>query len=142
MDNASAEDANHLYGFGINIGIAFQLRDDYLDVYGNEQNFGKKIGGDILCGKRTFLLINALDRGTASQKQTIGQLLGNVLISDDEKIKAITEIYTQLGIDHLCEEEMERYYEKALLELQAISDAKESKMALQELAAQLMGRTD
>ena len=94
--NASAEDANHLYAFGINIGIAFQLRDDYLDVYGNEQNFGKKIGGDILCGKRTFLLINAFDRCTASQKQSIGLLLGNVLISDDATIIVITVISTPL----------------------------------------------
>lgn len=140
--DANPIDAEHLYQFGINIGIAFQLRDDYLDVYGNEATFGKKIGGDIMCGKKTFLLINALEKGSKSHQQTIKQLLASETIEGKEKVNAITEIYNQLELPALCQEAMERYYNLAMQELQAITTAKTTIEPCVALAQKLMGRND
>ena len=71
LGGASQEDAGNLYAFGINIGLAFQLQDDLLDVYGDTATFGKNIGGDILCNKKTFLLINALRLANKEQAERI-----------------------------------------------------------------------
>ena len=142
MADADEKDANHLYEFGINIGIAFQLRDDYLDVYGNEATFGKKIGGDIMCGKKTFLLINALEKGTKSQQQTIKQLLASKSIEGKDKVTAITEIYNQLDLPHVCQGAMEHFYQKAISELDAITTHKNDKEPFIDLAEKLMGRND
>lgn len=135
-------DAQAIYDFGIAIGIAFQLRDDYLDVYGNEKTFGKKIGGDIMCGKRTFLLINALKHGSVSQRQTILQLLKNNTIGSEEKIAAVTDIYNKLNMPEVCSIAMEEYYNKAIDALSSINQSDDAKAPFIELAKKLMGRLD
>lgn len=139
LGNATEEDAQALYDFGIAIGIAFQLKDDYLDVYGDEKTFGKKIGGDIVCGKRSFLLISTLKTCSVSQRQTILQLLNND-IRDEEKISAITDIYTQLNMPKICEFEMDNYYEKALYSLSKMNKTPEEIAPFAEFAHKLMGR--
>ncbi len=139
LGNASEEDAQAIYDFGIAIGIAFQLKDDYLDTYGDEKTFGKKIGGDIISGKRSFLLVYSLLNCSVSQRQTILQLLNNK-VRDEEKIAAITAIYNQLNIKEVCEEEIDKYYQQALDALQKISKTTDELAPFAEFAHRLAER--
>lgn len=140
VGGANGDDAQNLYDFGIEIGIAFQLRDDYLDAFGDEKTFGKRIGGDILCGKKTFLLIAALNRADEKQRTEIKRTLADRHLPNDEKIAAITATYQQLGIPKICEEQINARYQQALAALRRISGAKSSLQPFVDLAAKLMGR--
>ena len=106
-------DAEVLYRFAERIGLAFQLQDDYLDVYGDPAVFGKKIGGDILCGKKTFLLINAYQRADAATRAVLLDLLADRQLPAAEKVQAVTDIYNRLGIPQLTLEAINRYYDEA-----------------------------
>lgn len=140
VGGASEKDADLLYNYGIEVGIAFQLKDDYLDTFGDEKTFGKRIGGDILCGKKTFLLINALDRANDAQRTEIRQTLADKNLPEAEKIAKITDIYQQLDIPKLCEEAIEARYQQAVAILHKISDAKNSLQPLEKLAEKLVDR--
>ena len=142
IGGASDDDAQHLYDFGIAIGIAFQLKDDYLDTFGDEKSFGKRIGGDIVCGKKTFLLINALTQSTNDDRLLIQNTLADKLMPDEQKIRTITAVYEKLEIPSLCEKAMSEYYNRALLALTKITGNKNDKQPFMALAQQLMGRTD
>ena len=142
IGGASDDDAQHLYDFGIAIGIAFQLKDDYLDTFGDEKSFGKRIGGDIVCGKKTFLLINALTQSTNDDRLLIQNTLADKLMPDEQKIRTITAIYEKLEIPALCEKAMSEYYNRALLALTKITGNQNDKQPFMALAQQLMGRTD
>ena len=142
IGGASDDDAQHLYDFGIAIGIAFQLKDDYLDTFGDEKSFGKRIGGDIVCGKKTFLLINALTQSTNDDRLLIQNTLADKLMPEEQKIRTITAIYEKLEIPALCEKAMSEYYNRALLALTKITGNKNDKQPFMALAQQLMGRTD
>ncbi|NLI72006.1 MAG: polyprenyl synthetase family protein [Bacteroidales bacterium] len=143
LGGGNDEDASNLYDFGKAIGLVFQLKDDLLDVYGNEQNFGKKIGGDILCNKKTFLLIHALKKSERKNAEELNYWLNN---NDenlgDKKIKVVTEIYNRLNIREACEEKMNYYYRKALDNLDKVQVPKAKKSELQKLAENLMHRID
>ncbi len=140
---AGEEDAQNLYDFGINIGLAFQLKDDLLDVYGDEASFGKKIGGDILCNKKTYLLIHALEQATTESKKELNNWLN---ISDekfsDEKITSVTKIYNQLGVRTICEDKMLEFYTMAVANLEKVSVSDIKKQELRNLASKLMSRND
>ena len=110
---APEADAEVLYRFAERIGLAFQLQDDYLDVYGDPAVFGKKIGGDILCGKKTFLLINAYQRADAATRAVLLDLLADRQLPAAEKVQAVTDIYNRLGIPQLTLEAINRYYDEA-----------------------------
>ncbi len=141
LAEASDEDAQAIYDFGIAIGIAFQLKDDYLDTYGDEKTFGKKIGGDIASGKRSFLLVSTLKLCSKSQCQTIKQLLDvENHIRNEEKIIAIVDIYDKLGVSNICQEEMEKYYNQALECLNRINKTEEELATFVNFAKKLMGR--
>lgn len=140
LAGASEEEQRDIYDFGMNVGIAFQIWDDYLDCYGDEKTFGKKIGGDILCGKKTFLLVQAMINGKASQQQTIRQLINNNNILPEEKISAIINIYTQLDMPLMCEKAMDEYFEKAMESLSRIKKSEAEKEPFVEFAKRLMGR--
>ena len=142
IGGASDDDAQHLYDFGIAIGIAFQLKDDYLDTFGDEKSFGKRIGGDIVCGKKTFLLINALKQSTNDDRLLIKNTLADKLMPEEQKIRTITAVYEKLEIPSLCEKAMSEYYNRALLALTKITGNKNDKQPFMALAQQLMGRTD
>ena len=142
IGGASDDDAQHLYDFGIAIGIAFQLKDDYLDTFGDEKSFGKRIGGDIVCGKKTFLLINALTQSTNDDRLLIQNTLADKLMPEEQKIRTITAVYEKLEIPTLCEKAMSEYYNRALLALAKITGNKNEKQPFITLAQQLMGRTD
>lgn len=115
MADAPAEDAEALYKYGECVGLAFQLQDDYLDVYGDPAVFGKKTGGDILCNKKTYLLINACQKADSSQLADLEYWLGvrEGMYNPEEKIAAVTELYNQIGIRQLCEEEIKAYFDEA-----------------------------
>ena len=140
VGGATETDAQNLYNFGIEIGLAFQLRDDYLDAFGDEKTFGKRIGGDILVGKKTFLLITALHRADNELRTKIKQTLADHRLPDDEKIATITATYQQLGVPKICEEQVNARYQQALAALKQISGAKNSLQPFITLAAKLMGR--
>ena len=137
---ASAEDASYLYDFGVQLGLAFQLQDDYLDVYGDSNVFGKKIGGDILCNKKTYMLINALQRANESQRTELNRWIDATEYAPQEKIKAVTDIYDAIGIRELCHQKIESYFQAANMSLQNVQVDDARKEILRSFADSLMGR--
>ena len=140
LGGATKEDAEHLYRLGESIGLAFQLRDDYLDVYGDPKVFGKKVGGDILCNKKTYLYINALRLADKEQRAALDYWATATDIVPEEKIAAVTAIYTALGLPEMSRDIEERYYLRAQASLEALSVAEEKKQVLREFMAALMER--
>lgn len=140
LADAPKEDAEMLYLFGMYIGIAFQLQDDLLDVYGNPKVFGKNIGGDILCNKKTYLLIKALERANPKQQRELEHWLSAVNVQPAEKIKAITELYDSIDVKACCENKIREYYEKGMECLEAVSVVEEKKKELKNLMKKLMFR--
>ena len=143
IGGAGEEDAQLLYDFGINIGLAFQLKDDLLDVYGDEETFGKKIGGDILCNKKTYLLIHALEMANGKEAIKLQKWLN---ISDpelaNEKIRMVTSFYNNLGVKTICEDKMQYFYSKAIAKLEKVSVLENKKHELRNLAEKLMFRQE
>ena len=140
LAGATAEDAENLYNFGMHIGVAFQLQDDLLDVYGDPEVFGKKIGGDILCNKKTYMLIKALNRADEKQHAELNRWLNAEAFQPTEKIEAVTEIYNQLNIRNICESKMREYYTFAMESLAAVAVAEDRKKELKNLVKLLMYR--
>lgn len=140
LGDASQEDTQKLYDFGIKMGLAFQLQDDFLDVYGDSKVFGKNIGGDILCNKKTFMLITALSLADKEQKAELEQWISCADFCPDEKIKAVTELYNKIGIGRLCEEKINTYYTEGLTLLDSISLSAEKKEELKTFVCHLMNR--
>ncbi|WP_148371594.1 polyprenyl synthetase family protein [Bacteroides bouchesdurhonensis] len=140
LAGASVEDATNLYNFGMHIGVAFQLQDDLLDVYGDPEVFGKKIGGDILCNKKTYMLIKALERAGEKQRKELKQWLDAEAYKPDEKINAVTTLYNELNIRGVCENKMREYYTLAMESLKAVTVAEEKKKELKNLVKLLMYR--
>ncbi len=140
LADAPKEDAEALYRFGENLGLAFQLQDDYLDVYGDPAVFGKKIGGDILCNKKTFMLINALLHASEKDRAELQQWLESKDCNPDEKIKAVTALYTKIGVDRMTKERMNAYYVEAEACLAKVSLPEQRKQMLHGIALELMGR--
>ena len=140
LAGASAEEAQKLYDFGVKMGLAFQLQDDWLDVYGDPKVFGKNIGGDILCNKKTYMLITALELADASQREELERWLNATDYVPAEKISAVTAIYNNIGIGKRCEEMVETYYSDGLAVLESIALPEERKQALKDFACSLMNR--
>ena len=135
---ASAEDAENLYNYGIHVGLGFQLMDDLLDVYGDSSNFGKKIGGDILCNKKTFLFINALL--SEEVKDDLISWVNKENYDAAEKIKAVTAIYNKLNLKQKSEDLINDYYKRAVTCLDKVSIDASRKKELYKLAESLMTR--
>lgn len=135
---APEKDLTNLYDFGINIGLAFQLMDDILDVYGDPKTFGKRIGGDILCNKKTYMLITALnDDKSGNLKSWIDKKEFN----EEEKIKAVTALYNNLNIKGKAEQKVEEYYKKAIKSLDDVAVHIDTKQELYKLASNLKTRS-
>lgn len=142
IGGADDEDAQNLYAFGENIGLAFQLMDDILDVYGDEKTFGKKIGGDILCNKKTYLLIHALHKAEGAVAGQLDALLKGAAGTPEEKIEKVTAIYTTLGVKRIAEDAMNAYYHAAIEALAKVKVADDRKSVLLLLAKNLMNRKE
>jgi Geranylgeranyl pyrophosphate synthase len=140
IGGASSVDADLLYEFGEKIGLAFQLNDDLLDVYGDPAKFGKVIGGDITCNKKTFMLIKSLELANYQQKAQFESWISKTDFDREEKVAAITALYDEVGIRSLCVEKTNLYYEKAITALNMVNVTSERKAELFSLAEKLMYR--
>ena len=140
MADAPESDQDNLYKFGEQIGLAFQLQDDLLDVYGDPKVFGKAVGGDITCNKKTFMLINAYNRANDEQRAELDKWINAKTFDRNEKITAVTKIYDEIGIRALCEEKIEYYFNRAKTYLDAVSVAQEKKLEMMEYSDRLMKR--
>ena len=137
---ASDADANALYAFGEKVGLAFQLQDDLLDVYGDPKVFGKAIGGDITSNKKTFMLINAFNRADAETRAELERWTTATEFDPAEKIAAVTEIYNRLGIDKLAEQRIKEYFEQSRQHLDELSVSDDRKAVLREYTERMMNR--
>jgi geranylgeranyl diphosphate synthase type II len=137
---APAEDCDLLYRFGESVGLAFQLQDDLLDVYGDFDTFGKRIGGDILCNKKTYMLIKALEGADETQRRQLEHWIDAKEYNPDEKVAAVTSLYNEIGVRALCEELINKYFEEARQVLDKVSLPAEKKEVLWQYALGLLGR--
>lgn len=137
---APAEDCDLLYRFGESVGLAFQLQDDLLDVYGDFDTFGKRIGGDILCNKKTYMLIKALEGADETQRRQLEHWIDAKEYNPDEKVAAVTSLYNEIGVRALCEDLINKYFEEARQVLDKVSLPAEKKEVLWQYALGLLGR--
>ncbi len=140
LAGASSEDADNLYKFGEQIGLAFQLQDDLLDVYGDPKVFGKAVGGDITCNKKTYMLINAFQRANDNQRAELDRWVTAKDFDRNEKVAAVTDIYNQIGIRQICEEKINYYFEESKKYLAKVNVADERKEILRQYTAEMMKR--
>lgn len=140
LAGASEEDAEHLRQFGTDIGLAFQLRDDLLDVYGDAATFGKRVGGDIVSDKKTFLLLTAQAQANESQQFILRQLIAQPVTDADAKVAAVRGIYDELNIRSQTEALINDYFQDALQHLERVAAPAGRKQPLHQLALQLMDR--
>lgn len=136
---ANEKDQKALYDFGLNLGLSFQIMDDYLDTFGDPATFGKKVGGDIAQNKKTFLMINALNQATAAEKE---EMLAAFQMEDEKaKIAYFKSKYEALNIPEMCEAQMEAFYQSAIEALDESSLKYEEKEALYALANKILKRS-
>ncbi len=140
LADAPQEDIDNLYKFGEQLGLAFQLQDDLLDVYGDPKVFGKAIGGDITSNKKTYMLINAVNRATPQQRQELMQWITAKTFNREEKVKAVTNLYNQIGIRQLCEEKIGYYFGQSRKYLDKVSVSNAAKQNLRQYMDELLHR--
>jgi geranylgeranyl diphosphate synthase, type II len=137
LGGAGQGNANHLYEFGRNLGIAFQVQDDYLDAFGDPEKFGKQVGGDILANKKTFLLIHALEVATDSQRATLNELMQE---NPADKVERVLSVFRDCNVDDWAKELKDKYLAAALQHLEDIAVVSSRKAPLKELAQFLVQR--
>ncbi len=140
IGGGSPQDCSELYDFGQDVGLAFQLQDDWLDVYGSQKIFGKKIGGDILANKKTFLLITALSRLKGSKKRELLDWMQRKEYDEDEKIAAVTDLFEKADVSELLCEKRNRLFDGALKRLSTIGGNDEVKQMIGDYSRKLMDR--
>lgn len=140
LAGASAEDQERLYKFGERMGLAFQLQDDYLDVYGDPKVFGKNIGGDITSNKKTYMLINALRLAEGDTKAELERWISAKDFDREEKVAAVTAIYNRLGIDRMAQQRIEEYFAESRTYLDAVSVSADKKAELIAYTDKMMRR--
>lgn len=140
LADAPDADADLLYRFGETLGLAFQLQDDLLDVYGDPAVFGKAIGGDITSNKKTYMLINALNRADSRQRAELHRWISATDFNRDEKVKAVTRIYDEIGIRQLCQDKVSYYFDLCRKHLAQVNISPERKQQLLHYTDQMMKR--
>ena len=140
LATADDQSAQALYDFGVDIGIGFQLKDDLLDVYADQDKFGKQVGGDIISNKKTFLLLKALELANTEQKKLLDYWINQKNFDPKEKVAAVTKIYDEIGIKALTLAKMNEYFEEGFKALNAIEAPKEKKAAIRSFAQYLIDR--
>ena len=138
--DASEEDAKHIRLFGEHIGLSFQLRDDYLDAFGDPEKFGKQVGGDILANKKTYLLIRALETAEGDDLQQLQAWLAMENPNPVEKVAAVTQLYTELGIRKETEAKINQYFDQAFLSIDQLNLQAAQKEALGKFLSGLVDR--
>ncbi|WP_447641894.1 MULTISPECIES: polyprenyl synthetase family protein [Chitinophagaceae] len=137
LGGASNRSCEKIYEFGKNLGIGFQVQDDYLDAYGNQDKFGKVIGGDIRRNKKTFLMLYALENANVVQKAELERLMQT---DTDDKVQRVLEIFDQVGVKQWALNLKKQYSDKALQALDEIVVTNNRKEPLRELTSQLLSR--
>ena len=142
LAEAPTQDVENLYKFGEAIGLAFQLQDDYLDVYGDPMVFGKEIGGDIASNKKTYMLIKAFQKAEGKDREELIKWIATPVSQKNrgQKVAAVTAIYNKLDIGNIAKEKMEDYYKQALQALDKVNVPDEKKAPLYDIAARMMKR--
>ena len=140
LAGAPSADLEALYDFGEQLGLAFQLQDDYLDVYGDFKVFGKRIGGDILCNKKTYMLINAQLRANGAQRQELENWLAATDFDEEQKISSVTRLYDEIGIPELAQQKIQFYYDLAEKSLAKVALPKGAKQNLWAYAQEMLNR--
>jgi len=138
--NASNEDQNSIYEFGKNLGIAFQLQDDYLDAFGNPETFGKQVGGDILENKKTYLFLKALELLDAQKKTELLQFYNDSSLKNDDKVSKVKQVFDESGASIETKNAIESYTQKAFDVLESISISSDKKELLKQFGTALMNR--
>lgn len=138
---ATVEEADKMYQFGINLGMAFQLRDDYLDVFGDSKSFGKQSGGDIIADKKTYMLIKTLEKASPEQLETIKRYTNNPAVDLEEKVRVIKEIMIDLNIESDVDQLTDVYFQQAISQAKTMNISERNKDSLIEFAEQLMNRS-
>lgn len=138
--NGTEADKGIMYEFGKNLGIAFQLQDDYLDVFGNPETFGKQVGGDIISNKKTFLYLMALEKGTTSEAQELAHLFSIDPADPSDKISTVREIFIASKAAESSKVEIEKYSNKAYSLLDSINIPEDNKKLLRQFGEKLMER--
>lgn len=137
IGGASIGNTEHIYEFGRNLGIAFQVQDDYLDCFGDPVKFGKQVGGDVKANKKTFLMIHALETASAQQQQQLKELMQT---NPADKVEQVLAIYKSAGVDEWAMQLKNQYFEKAMQHLEDIAVLSKRKEPLQQLAQFLVQR--
>lgn len=140
LGDASEEDCRQIYRYALELGLAFQLQDDLLDSYGTQEELGKRIGGDILEGKKTCLMLNAMSRATEEDREVLRSTYLDASLNDDEKIERVKAIYDKYDIPHLINQQISLRFERALSILDSLAIPKERTEHLRVFAQNLMGR--
>lgn len=138
--DADITEADLLYQAGVNMGLAFQLRDDVLDVWGDPETFGKEIGGDIMNNKKTFLLINAMQLAKGDDADELRHWLNDPYATRDDKVKGVTALYERLGVRQLAEDAITHYNDLAVAAFKRVKMSDDDKQAFVTLANRLSGR--
>lgn len=140
LADAPADDLENLYKFGEQMGLAFQLQDDYLDVYGDSKVFGKAIGGDITSNKKTYMLINAFNKANDAQRAELMRWVTAKEFDRQEKVTAVTNLYNEIGIDRLAQKKIAYYFDESKKYLNALQVPEERKAELRAYAEKMMVR--
>jgi len=140
LADAPEEDVENLYQFGQQLGLAFQLQDDLLDVYGDPKVFGKAIGGDITSNKKTYMLINAVNRANSEQREELMRWIEAKDFNREEKVHAVTALYDQIGIRQLCEKKINYYFAECRKYLARVGVSDERKQQLLDYTDEMMER--
>ena len=140
IGNASEEDCRKIYRYALELGLAFQLQDDLLDSYGTVEELGKRIGGDILEGKHTCLMLNAMSRATEEDRDVLRTTYLDETLSDDEKIERVKAVYDKYDIPRVINQQISLRFERALSILDSLEISAERTEHLRAFAQNLMGR--
>ncbi len=140
LAGAPQEDVENLYHFGEKIGLAYQLQDDWLDVYGDDKLFKKNLGGDIVSNKKTYMLINAFQLANETQRKELEYWCGLKDFNREEKIRAVTHLYDEIGIDKLSKKKITAFFDEAQYYLDAVMVDETKKVVLRNYVSSLMGR--
>ena len=137
---ADTQSRQHLFAFATSLGLAFQLQDDLLDAYGTEEQLGKPIGGDILEGKKSYLMLTAFAKADAATNKKLHALLKDDNIAPEEKIAQVLDIYNHLNVKDIAEKEINFHFSKAMEALDSLEAPEERIAPMRELAQSLLGR--
>ena len=141
LGDASDEECRKVYNYALELGLAFQLQDDLLDSYGNESELGKKIGGDILEGKKTFLMMQAMSHADEPKREILRSTYKDATLSAEEKIARVKEVYDALDIRRITEQQISTRFERAISILDSLSVGAEAVAEMRAFALSLIGRT-